>query len=92
MKKLWIAIPVALALASCGGAACDNSTPEGAADCACGYADEYKKAFDAKDEAKMKEVDTKMQAWETEVEANMEAGKYTENDVEAALVAKNCDL
>jgi hypothetical protein len=92
MKKLWIAIPVALALASCGGAACDNSTPEGAADCACGYSEEYKKAFDSKDEAKMKEIDTKMQAWETEVEANMESGKYTENDVEAALEAKHCEM
>lgn len=91
MKYLFIAIPF-LAFTSCGGGACDNSTPEGAAECACGYADEYKAAFDSKDEAKMAEIDTKMQAWETEVEKNMEAGTYTENDVEAALKAKNCDM
>lgn len=92
MKKLFIAISVALALASCGGAACDNSTPEGVADCGCGYAEEYKQAFDAKDEAKMKEIDTKMETWENEVEANMEAGKYTEDEVEAAMMKKGCDM
>lgn len=91
MKRLFFAVPLFYAMASCGGA-CDNSTAEGAADCGCGYADEYKAAFDAKDEAKMKEIDTKMSAWEDEVEKHMEAGDYTENDVEAALEKKNCDM
>jgi len=91
MKYLFIAIPF-LAFTSCGGGACDNSTPEGAADCACGYSDEFKAANESKDEAKMAELETKMQAWVTEVEKNMESGKYTENDVEAALKAKNCDM
>lgn len=92
MKKLFLIVPTFALLASCGGASCDNSTPDGAADCACGYSTEYFKAFEAKDEAKMEEIDKQMEAWEDEVEKNIESGKYSENDVEAALEKKNCDI
>ena len=91
MRYLIFSASLVYLLASCG-ASCDTSTPEGAADCACGYGDEYKAAFDSKDEAKMKEIDTKMQTWENEVEKHMEAGDYTENEVEAALMSKNCNM
>ena len=91
MKKLFIIGTLFFAVASCGGS-CDTSTPEAAADCACGYGDEYKKASESNDEAAMKDLDTKMSAWEDEVEKHMEAGDYTENDVEAALAAKNCEM
>ena len=91
MKYLFIAIPF-LAFTSCGGGACDNSTPEGAADCACGYMDELKAIGETQDQAKLEEIEPKIKAWEGEVEKNIDAGKYTENDLEAALKAKNCNM
>lgn len=91
MRYLIFSASLFYLVTSCGGG-CDNSTPDGAADCACGFSEEYKAAYDAKDEAKMKEIDTKMQTWEEEVEKHMAAGDYTENDVEAALMKKNCNM
>lgn len=93
MKRLFYLGAMTLLVASCSGEkACDYSTPDGAAECACGFTEEYKAAFDAHDEAKMKEIDSKMSTWETEVEKHMEAGDYTENDVEAALGKKGCEM
>jgi hypothetical protein len=94
MKNFYLPLAaLGLMLTSCGGGgSCDMKTAEGAADCGCGYSEEYKKAEEAGDEAKMKELDTKMDTWENDVEKEMEAGTYTENDVEAALEAKGCDL
>lgn len=90
MKKLLLAVPVAAVLmfSSCGGGSCDASTADGAADCMCSMMKEYDSVKDDKDKAK--ELDEKFDKLEEEVEKNIEAGKYSENDVEAAM-EKNSD-
>lgn len=88
MKKLFITIPaLALFLASCGGK-CDVSTAEGAAECYCSLTEEYIAAKDAEDEDKLKEIDEKMDKMQDEAEKHIEAGDYSENDVEKLL--KDC--
>ncbi len=91
MKKLLIGIPLfCFMLTSCGsGAECDTSTAEGTADCYCKFMEEYKTAMDAEDEEALKEIDEKMDKFEKEAEEHMDAGDYTEDEVEE-LIGKNC--
>ena len=63
MKKLFIIGTLFFAVTSCGGG-CDTSTAEGAAQCGCEYTTEFMNALSANDEAKMKEIETKMSTWE----------------------------
>lgn len=81
MKKLFIIPVVAFAFASCGGSdKCDPATAEGAAKCLCEMEAASKEEDKDKAMEKMKEYMTKME----EIEKNIEAGKYSESDVEAA--------
>ncbi len=90
MKKMFLAVPVAalLMFSSCGGGGCDASTADGAANCMCTMMKEYESVKDDKDKAK--ELDEKFDKLEDEVEKNIKDGKYSEDDVEAAM-AKNSD-
>ena len=84
MKKLFFAIPVFLFfLASCGGG-CNTSTVEGANDCMCNYMIEYTDALKDGDFEKMSEVEAKVEALKEEVDAHVEAGDYTEEELEEA--------
>ena len=92
MKKLFLTLSAAALLFSCGNSnSCDTSTAIGAADCGCSYADEYYAAEEAGDDLKQEEMDEKLDKWSEEVEAHMDAGDYTENEVEAAFPA-DCKL
>jgi len=89
MKKLFLTLPLAVFLMSCGGG-CDNSTADGAADCYCDLMSEMKEADEAHDDEAMSEIDERGEKWEDEIESHMEAGDYTENDLESAMRDKNC--
>ena len=94
MKKLLLIAPAfCFLLASCSGEsseACDPSTAEGAAKCYCELDAEKDAAKEANDDAKKDEIRTKMKKFEEEAEKHMEAGDYTENEVEA-IINKTCE-
>ncbi len=91
MKKLVIMSVIAATFASCGGGSdkCDPATAEGAAKCLCEMGEASKEEDKDKAMELMKEYGAKME----EIEKNIEAGKYTENDVEAAAAKiEGCDI
>jgi hypothetical protein len=93
MKKLLLGLTVLGALlTSCEEYVCDTSTVEGAADCGCYLYDQQ--TLDLTKEDKSLSDDTKagMSKWEEEVEKHIEAGDYTENELEALLEEKGCNL
>jgi hypothetical protein len=91
MKKLLFTIPAfCLLLNSCSGASCDPSTAEGAAKCYCELQAEYDAAKEAKDDAKKDELKKKKREFEEAAEKHMEAGDYTENEVEE-IINKTCE-
>lgn len=92
MKKLLFTIPaICLMLSSCGGGdACDPSTAEGAAKCYCELEAEYDAAKEAKDDTKKDELKKKKKEFMETAEKHMEAGDYTENDVEK-IINETCE-
>ena len=84
MKKLIYALPLFVFLfASCGG--CDTSTAKGAGNCYCDLSDQMYDAELEGDEEWADEIDVKGEKWEDEVEAHIEAGDYSEEEVEAEM-------
>ncbi len=95
MEKLIVPMLAAtLLFASCGGNACgDLETAEGVAKCMCEKSGEYEKAKEANDEDAIKALKDERKEIMEKVEKNMEDGKYSENDVEAAAAKiDGCDL
>lgn len=93
MKKTFFTLAIlSLIFTSCEEFECDTTTAEGAADCACYLHDQQ--ALDVTKEDKSLSDDTKagMQQWKDEVEKHLEAGDYTENELEAQLEEKGCDI
>lgn len=90
MKKLILILPVfALVMSSCGGGGCDPATADGAAACLC----EFSKDLDSDDKEKAKEAMENFSKKMEEIEKNIEDGKYSENDVEAAAAKiDGCEL
>ena len=76
---------MALFFVSCGG--CNTSTAEGAADCMCNYLKEGSEALADGDKDKLEELGKKVQDLEEEVDKHVEAGDYTEDDLQAAVQA-----
>lgn len=83
MKKILFVLPLAFYLTSCGG--CNTSSAEGAADCACDYTKEIVKSMKAGDLDQVQEISKKMESLKKEVDEHIEAGDYSENDVESAM-------
>lgn len=95
MKKLLIGLPMAaLLMTSCGGGeaaeACDYSTAEGVAECYCQLESAYDAAKEADDDAKKKELKAKKEEMEQEAEKHMDAGDYTENEIEK-FINETCE-
>ncbi len=91
MKKLLFTIPaICLFLASCSGESCDPSTAEGAAKCYCELDAELDAAKEAGDDEKKGKLKDEMKAFKKEAEKHMEAGDYSENDVEK-IINETCE-
>lgn len=87
MKKLFLILPLAAFLMSCGGG-CDNSSAEGAVDCYCDIMADMEAAED--DEAR-KAIDERGEKWEDEIEGHWDAGDYSEEDMEKAIEGRSDD-
>lgn len=90
-----IGLPLAaLFITSCGGGeeagACDYSTAEGVAKCYCELESAYDAAKEAGDDAKKKELKAKKEEMEQAAEKHMDAGDYTENDIEK-IINETCE-
>ena len=83
MKRILFVLPLALYLASCGG--CNTSSAEGAADCACDYTKDMVKAMKDGDLDQLEAITKKMESLKEEVDGHVEAGDYSENDLESAM-------
>ena len=93
MKNVFFGSLVAIAmLTSCEEHVCDTSTVEGAADCACYLYDQQTLDLTKDDKSLSDDVKAGMQKWEEEVEKHIEAGDYTENELEALLEDRGCML
>jgi hypothetical protein len=90
MKKIMLVCAIGAILSSCG-AECDTSTAEGAANCWCDLMDEAAVAAGSGDAVSIADVEERMEKAENEIEGHLEAGDYTENELEALLEEKNCD-
>lgn len=96
MKKLILPlVAVGFLLASCGGGnPCEDlSTAENAAECYCEKSAEMDKLKEADDKEAGMKLHDEMGKYEETIEKNIEDGKYTENDLEAAAdKVEGCDL
>lgn len=93
MKNILISCSLfALILTSCEEQVCDTSTVEGAADCACYLSTQQTLDLTNEDKSLSDDVKAGMQKWEEEVEKHIEAGDYTENELEALMEEKGCEL
>ena len=63
---------------------CDTSTPETTAKCMCKLMKEFDEVRE--DDEKTNELNDKIDLLEAEVEKNIKAGKYTEEEIDAALL------
>ncbi len=63
---------------------CDTSTPETTAKCMCKMMKEYDEVRE--DDEKTKELNDKIDLLEAEVEKNIKEGKYTEEEIDEALL------
>ena len=89
MKKIILVLGVAAMITSCGGG-CDTSSAEGAADCWCGYMDEMVVAIGDKDADALKDIEERMEKSKEEIDGHIEAGDYSEDELEAKLGERNC--
>lgn len=87
-----IVLLAGLTFTSCEEQACDTTTVEGAADCACYLYDQQTLDLTKDDKSLSDDVKAGMDKWEEEVEKHIEAGDYTENELEALLEEKGCML
>lgn len=84
MKKLIYTLPLFVFLfASCGG--CDTSSAKGAGNCYCDLTDQIYDADLEGDDEWADELQEKGIKWESEVKTHIEAGDYSEEELEKAM-------
>lgn len=79
-------------LNSCEENVCDTSTLEGAADCACYLYDQETLNVTKEDKSLADDIKAGYSKWEEEVEKHIEAGDYTENELEELLKERGCNI
>lgn len=90
MKRIFLLASIAMVITSCGG--CDSSTAEGAVDCICDKTDEVDAAIATGDLARMAEISEEMDELKEEIDAHIEAGDYTENEIEKEIAESGCEI
>lgn len=90
MRSLISVLLVGMLLSSCEEHACDTSTLEGAADCACYLYDQQTLDLTKEDKSLSDDVKSGMKQWESEVEEHIKSGHYTEAELKSLLEERGC--
>lgn len=90
MKKYFFILSIGLMSLSSCEEACDTSTVEGAADCACYLYDQQTLDLTKDDKSLSDDIKSGLKQWEAEVEKHIEAGDYTEKELKTVLKERNC--